>query len=185
MSRARRTALALTGFLLVLGLVAGCARSVDGEALTPQEAAIGGDQSTVDSDRYENLLLECEILAPSTIARVVGGSAAYGTFVGAICRWAVLTGGAMTSVTFTWYEWGSINHEKEIAKDLGYETENIKIASQTAFTARDPQRPQICGVTARAPSRGVLTWWVEPAGDPGDPCAAPTELMELLLTGGQ
>ncbi|MBD0023463.1 DUF3558 domain-containing protein [Gordonia pseudamarae] len=173
---------AVTALLAAMLLLAGC--SVDGEPVAVGQRDTGGD-SQVDTDRYDNLLLECDILSDATISKVLGGGSVQGTFVGAICRW-IVTGATTTSVTFTWYESGSLNSEKQIAKKFGYTTENIKIASQTGFTQRDPKDPGKCGVTARAPSRGVFTWWTEPRGGAAaDPCAAPTKLMELVLSGGQ
>ncbi len=177
--------LAVLALLLVVGLGTACARTVDGTAVAVG-AADNQQEGHVDTDQFDNLLLECQVLAAPKIAEVVGGTTARGTFNGAICRW-IVEGAVLANVTFNWFEWGNPTVEKDTAKQLGYETENIKIAGQTAFTQRDPKRPAVCGVTARAPSRGVYTWWVEPSGSaaPADPCAAPTKLMELLLTGGQ
>ena len=181
----RRTLALLAAVVLGLAVFAGCARTVDGEPL-PVGAAGQSGTSDVDTDQFDRLLLECEVLPDETIADVVaGGGFAEQSFSGAICRWLV-SGNDTVSVTFNWFEWGSINVEKETAKKLGFTTENIKIASQSAFTQRSPDRPGLCGVTARAPSRGVITWFVEPrSAPPGDPCAAPIKLMELLLRGGQ
>ncbi|MDY6809240.1 MAG: DUF3558 domain-containing protein [Actinomycetota bacterium] len=179
----RRVIAVLGAVLVVLGVATGC--TVDG---TPVAVGAADDQQSgnVDTDQFDNLLLECSVLSPNQIAEAVGGTIARGTFNGAICRW-IVEGSITAGVTFNWFEWGDPNVEKDTAKELGYETENIKVASQAAFTQRDPNRPAICGVTARAPSRGVYTWWVEPrtSAVPADPCAAPIKLMELLLTGGQ
>jgi hypothetical protein len=182
----RRTLAGLLALLAVILLGAtACARTIDGDPVAVG-AADNEQEGAVDTDQYDKLLLECQILAPDRIAEVVGGGVARGTFNGAICRW-IVEGPAIVGVTFNWFEWGSLNVEKETAKKLGYETENIKVASQAAFTQRDPDRPAMCGVTARAPSRGVYTWWVEPrtTATAADPCAAPIKLMELLLSGGQ
>ncbi|MED5802409.1 DUF3558 domain-containing protein [Gordonia sp. Z-3] len=180
----RRSLLAvLAAVLMSLGMATGC--SVDG---TPVAVGAADDQQpgNVDTDQFDNLLLECSVLSPMQIADAVGGTVARGTFNGAICRW-IVEGTTTAGVTFNWFEWGDPNVEKDTAKELGYQTENIKVASQAAFTQRDPDRPAVCGVTARAPSRGVFTWWVEPrtSAVPADPCAAPIKLMELLLSGGQ
>ncbi|GAC67845.1 DUF3558 domain-containing protein [Gordonia soli] len=175
----------LVAAMLIVGVSSACARSVDGDAVAVGQA--DNDQpGAVDTDQFDKLLLECQIVSTDQIAKVVGGGVARGTFNGAICRW-IVEGPAIVGVTFNWFEWGSLNAEKETAKKLGYETENIKVASQTAFTQRDPKRPAMCGVTARAPSEGVYTWWVEPrtTATAADPCAAPIKLMELLLSGGQ
>ncbi|GAA1479758.1 DUF3558 domain-containing protein [Gordonia sinesedis] len=182
---ARRRAPAMLAALLLLAVaLAGCARTVDGEAVAVG-AADSDQEGNVDTDQFDKLTLECQVVSTAQIAKIVGGTAAEGTFNGAICRWLV-DGPAAANVTFNWFEWGNLNVEKDTAKKLGYTTENIRVASQAAFTQRDPKRPAVCGVTTRAPSRGVYTWWVEPVGAAAaDPCAAPTKLMELLLTGGQ
>ncbi len=181
----RRTLSLVAVLIMLVGLGSACARSIDGEPVAVG-AADNEQEGNVDTDQFDKLLLECEVLSPAKIAEVVGGQVARGTFNGAICRW-IVEGSVTAGVTFNWFEWGNPTVEKETAKKLGYETENIKIASQAAFTLRDPKRPAVCGVTARAPSRGVYTWWVEPrtSAVPADPCAAPTKLMELLLSGGQ
>lgn len=181
----RRPRLVLfAALLLVAGLLAGCARTIDGEAVAVG-AADNQQDGNVDTDQFDNLTLECQVVSAPQIAKIVGGTGAQGTFNGAICRW-IVDGPVTANVTFNWFEWGDLTVEKDTAKRFGYTTENIKVASQTAFTQRDPKRPAVCGVTTRAPSRGVYTWWVEPAGAaPADPCAAPIKLMELLLNGGQ
>jgi Protein of unknown function (DUF3558) len=179
----------VTGSLLILlatvVLLAGCTRAVDGDA-----TAIGGGSGTADgnvnTDDYKRLMYECEMVAPQSIATAAGGTLAEPGFYGAICRWTV-NGPVVTEVTFNWFEFGDIEVEKSTAKKLGYTTENVKVASVTAFTAVNPARPAACGITARAPGGGIYTWFVEPrsATPIGDPCAAPTKLMELLLGGGQ
>lgn len=173
----------LTAFLLLIGVLTGC--TVDGQAVSSEQA--NADQSgNVDTDRFDKLTLECQVLSTAQIAKAVGGTLARGTFNGAICRW-IVDGAVAANVTFNWFEWGDFSVEKDAAKRLGYTTENVRIVSQAAFTQRDPKRPAVCGVTSRAPTRGVYTFWVEPIGGAAaaDPCVAPTKLMELLLNGGQ
>ncbi|MFW0795444.1 DUF3558 domain-containing protein [Gordonia sp. CPCC 205515] len=183
----RRIVGVVAALLLIVAVSAACARSIDGEPVAVG-AADNEQEGAVDTDQFDKLLLECQVLSAAQIGQAVGGEGAIarGTFNGAICRW-IVEGSTLADVTFNWFEWGDPNVEKETAKKLGYETENIKVASQAAFTQRDPKRPAVCGVTARSPSRGVYTWWVEPrtAAVPADPCAAPIKLMELLLSGGQ
>lgn len=181
----RRAAGAVLALLAVMTLLAGCTRAVDGDA-TSIGGGDGSSDGNVDTDRYDGLMYECEMLQTSVIAKTVGGTVAAPGFFGAICRW-VVNAPVIADVTFNWFEWGDIDVEKNTAKELGYTTENVKVASVTAFTQRNPARPASCGVTARSPDRGVYTWWVEPRTTTaiGDPCAAPTKLMELLLGGGQ
>ncbi|MGB6247014.1 MULTISPECIES: DUF3558 domain-containing protein [Gordonia] len=154
--------------------------TVDGTAVR-EGRSVGTDTGHVDTDRFEKLLAECEVLPAAKIAQVIGGTTASPNFFGANCRWVVMP--QQVDVTFNWFEWGDYNLEKETAQRLGFTTENIAIQSQSAFTQRDPKRPHVCGVTAKATAGGVFTWWVEPeGGQAGDPCIAPTKLMELILT---
>ncbi|MGB6041471.1 MAG: DUF3558 domain-containing protein [Gordonia sp. (in: high G+C Gram-positive bacteria)] len=156
--------------------IAGC--RVDGTAVREG----GVDTGHVDTDQFDNLLSECEVLPGPTIAKAVGGTSADPNFFGANCRWIVSP--QIIDVTFNWFEWGDYNLEKETAQNMGFTTENISVRSQSAFTQRDPQRPSVCGVTAKATAGGIFTWWVEPeAPQGGDPCAAPIKLMELILSG--
>ncbi|GGF23777.1 DUF3558 domain-containing protein [Williamsia phyllosphaerae] len=184
----RRVSVALAVLVAVLALVlSSCSRSVDGEAVPLGGGAqSGSSDGNVDTDQFDKLLLECSLLTTDQIAKAVGGEAAQSSFNGAICRW-VVSGAVTTGVTFNWFESGNQRAEKDVARKLGYTTENVRISSTAAFTQRDPRRPAACGVTANSPARGVYTWWVEPraTGASGDPCAAPTKLMELVLSGGQ
>ncbi|EGD54323.1 DUF3558 domain-containing protein [Gordonia neofelifaecis] len=175
-----RRGIAVIVAVLAVGItLAAC--TVDGEAVR-EGRAVGTDKGHVDTDQFDKLLAECEVLPSSTIAKAVGGTTAESNFFGANCRWIVQP--QQIDVTFNWFEWGDYNLEKETAQNLGFTTENISVQSQAAFTQRDPKRPQVCGVTAKSPAGGIFTWWVEPeAAQPGDPCAGPIKLMELILTG--
>ena len=171
MRRVRRVVVPLLVALAVLvGALSGC--TVDGQAVSSEQA--NADQpGNVDTDRFDKLTLECQVLSTAQIAKAVGGTSARGTFNGAICRW-IVDGPVTANVTFNWFEWGDFNVEKDTAKRLGYTTENVRIVSQAAFTQRDPKRPAVCGVTTRAPTRGVYTFWVEPIGGAAaaDPCGS-------------
>lgn len=175
----RRTRKAIAAGALALAAavtLVGC--SVDGTAVREG----GVDTGHVDTDKFNNLLSECEVLPAPTIAKAVGGTSASSNFFGANCRWIVAP--QVTDVTFNWFEWGDYNLEKETAQNMGFTTENISIRSQAAFTQRDPKRPGVCGVTSKATAGGIFTWWVEPeSAQAGDPCAAPIKLMELILSG--
>lgn len=179
----RHAAIALLVLLCSVTLLGGCARSIDGEPVPLGHQSDNGG-SSVDTGEYTGTDQECERLPGRTIAEVVGGGGAQAGFFGANCRWIVNTS-PPTGVTLNWFEWGELSVEKDAAQAQGYETENIRIASQTAFTMRDPDRPSVCGVTSNAPE-GIFTWFVEPQGAAnGDACDAPIKLMELILVGGQ
>ncbi|MCF8570131.1 DUF3558 domain-containing protein [Gordonia sp. HY002] len=182
MARIRMRRAVAASALATAAVLAVGACDVDGTPVREgREAAV--DTGRVDTDKFENLLAECEILPAKQIADAVGGQIADPSFFGANCRWTVMAP-TTVEVMFNWFEWGSYTHEKDTAKRLGYTTENITVRSQAAFTARDAKRPNVCGVTSKAPSGGVYTWWVEPSGGAhGDACDAPIKLMALILTG--
>lgn len=174
----KRVAAAVVAAVAATSLVA-C--EIDGQAVR-EGRSVGADTGHVDTNRFDKLLAECEVLPASVIAKAVGGTTAQPNFYGANCRWIVLP--QSTDVTFNWFEWGDYNLERETAQRLGFVTENVQVRSQSGFTQRDPARPQVCGVTAKAQAGGIFTWWVEPVGAPeGDACAAPIKLMELILSG--
>jgi len=137
----------------------------------------GGDVKTSD---YPQLQVECDRLNKDTLANAVGGGDAENTFSGAICRWVVSGPAGNTYVTFNWFETDNMPTEKRIAQQLGYTTANIKVNGYGAFTQQNPKRANMCGVTTNAPTGGIYTWFVE-GPNSGDPCAAPTKLMELLV----
>ncbi|MCK0438502.1 DUF3558 domain-containing protein [Gordonia alkaliphila] len=173
-----RRAVAVTTAFVVLGTTAACTTVVDGDA--QRVGAEAAQKGQVDTSDFEGLLTECQILPAADIAEAVGGGSAERGFNGAICRWVVV-GGGVTDVTLAWYEWGDFNLEKQTAQRLGFTTENIQVNSLAGFTQRDPTRPQVCGVTAKSPGRGTLTWWVEPHAAGPDACASAIALMELVL----
>lgn len=163
----------------ILGL-AGCTTTVDGHA-----TRVGGgdaDKGAVDTNDFEGLLTECEIVSPKQMSEALGGGTVSRSFNGAICRW-VVGGATITDLTLAWYEWGDFNLEKQTAQRLGFTTDNIQVNSVAAFTATDPKRPEVCGVTAKSPGRGTITWWTEPHGAvTGDPCQGAIKLMELVIS---
>ena len=179
MKRARYALAALAATPLLL---TGC--TIDGTPVATGQGDTGGD-SKVDTDRYDNLLLECNILSDSTIAKVVGGAVAQGTFVGAICR---------VDRHRRDHHIGDI-HLVRIGQPSTQRSRSPRNSATPPRTSRSPVRRAShsatqdsakCGVTARALSRGVFTWWDRATWrDPADPCAAPTKLMELVLSGGQ
>ncbi len=179
-SRLRRGVLA-AAVIPVLLLGAGCARG-GGDGGSGGRVTAGPQKGDVDTSQFEGLLTECQIVPEADIARAVGGGYADRGFNGAICRWVVTSPGVI-DVTLAWYEWGDFNLEKRTAQRLGFETENIQVNSVAAFTMRDPARPAVCGVTAKSPGRGTITWWAEPKSEPvGDPCAGPIKLMEMVIS---
>ena len=69
MSPRRRLALTIVALAVVLGMV-GC--TVDGK---PYPEGVAQPKGHVDTDRFDKLTLECQILSPSQIGKAVGGGA--------------------------------------------------------------------------------------------------------------
>ncbi|MFT4201056.1 DUF3558 domain-containing protein [Gordonia sp. (in: high G+C Gram-positive bacteria)] len=173
MKRFRRAA-AVVALAATVG-IAGC--TTDG---TPHPEGQVKKKGQVNTDKFDKLTLECQILNPMQIGKAIGGAVPSPGFNGAICRWTVL-GPRITTVTFNWFEWGTVSAEQRTAKKMGYETENIKINGISAVQQTKSGR-NICGVTAKAPSRGIYTWFVESPGPAAaDPCDGAKKLMELVL----
>lgn len=165
----------MTAVLIVVGLltITGC-----GSSDSREPSATPTRQARVDTDKFERLSLECQLLTRTQIAEAIGAPITGNEFTGPICRWEA---SGDVWVSFHWFEWNTLQREKSVAKQLGYQTETIKIGSTTAFTQVNPARPGTCGVTAKSPGRGLYTWFVNRPAAVSDPCAAPKKLMELSL----
>ncbi len=165
--RAGGGAAVLAAALLLTGCASGSG-TADPEPAERDEAA-----------EYVRLLEECEIVSDERIAQIVGVDGVRNTFHGAVCRWEVAGAGPEASVTLNWFERGSMRTEKSAAEQMGYTVDNEKIGGAVVYVMRDPDDPQTCGATVRAPGAGVVGWWV--TGHP-DPCPAAWGLAEATLS---
>ncbi|GAB20803.1 hypothetical protein GOEFS_132_00340 [Gordonia effusa NBRC 100432] len=165
----------LAAVLCGILVLTGCGGSSQDSAAT---SSTPSRQARVDTDKFERLSLECQLLTITEIAKAVGASIKDNEFSGPICRWEA---SGDVWVSFHWFEWNTIRREKSVAASLGYATEIIKIGSATGFTQTKADRPGTCGVTAKSPGRGIYTWFVNRPAAVEDPCAAPKKLMELSL----
>lgn len=179
----RRVARAAVAAACVGLMAAGCGSTIEG---TPQpegaykpEGAYRGEAG--DIGEFTRLLEECNALTDEKIAEVVGADAIVRGFFGAICRWDAVGATGSTRVTFNWFETGSLETERTVSEELGYEVSNISIEGRRALQVRRPADPGSCNVTAGSPSGGVFGWWVQYGAAGGDPCAAATTLAELTL----
>ncbi|NLE78380.1 MAG: DUF3558 domain-containing protein, partial [Rhodococcus sp.] len=161
----RRIARAAVAAVTAL-IVAGCTSTVEG---TPQPEGSGGVAAGELGD-FTRLLEECNALTDEKIAEVIGADAIVRGFFGAICRWDAVGAMGTTSVTFNWFETGSLETERSVADGLGYEVSNISIEGRRALAVRQPADPGSCNVTAGSPSGGVFGWWVQYGAGGGDPC---------------
>lgn len=173
--------------LFSLLFVISCSRVIEGSPSSLEGGIAGQSQVLVgDGDTFPGLLKECERLSRTKIFDTVtgtkgSGKSAVSSFSGAICRWYVSADPGY-HVTFNWFETNTLRREKSVVEELGYRTEIVQIAQQTAVVSTIAVRPGLCGVTANAP-QGIFTWWVESSVARADVCAAPKKLMELILTG--
>ncbi|WP_081706219.1 DUF3558 domain-containing protein [Nocardia sp. CNY236] len=183
----RRVVAVVLGAVIALFLTS-CGRVVSGSA----QPAGGSDRANtrpdeVNSrlDKLDKLLRECDILSPKQIETAVGkGTAVDDSFFGAVCMWDLRGGpSGRGMVTLNWYENGTLSNEKQTNNKLGYHTTNITVEGSLALRTQRPNDPDSCGVTASAPDRGVIGWWVnyEPGSNHTDPCGAAVKLMEMTL----
>lgn len=165
--------------LSVLGILSGCARSVDGTAVK----AGSGDVPRNDTSQqnYPNLLKECDVLTTDILAKTVGADPLdiQSTFVGAVCRWQAANPAGLIDITRFWYEQGSLDNERKVADFLKYQVESRTIAGVQSIVMRPNDPNGACGVASDA--AGVVGWWVNPQAPGIDACAQAIKLMELTL----
>ncbi|MFC9552663.1 DUF3558 domain-containing protein [Rhodococcus sp. NPDC056960] len=175
MTAGRRLAAALASAMLL----AGCGTSVTGTAL-PEGASASGDGG---SPQFDKLLRECDAVPNDKIAETLGGDGIDQYFYGAVCMWTVSSAAGSIDVTFGWFENNSLQRERGVAEQLGYQVEATTIAGTSAFSARRPGDSATCGITAAY--SGVITWWVQQRSGTGDPCVGARTLAELTLQRNQ
>ena len=156
--------------LRLAALAIPCCCSPGARSTAPVATGQATPAATSGRGPLHNLLLECNILSDSTIAKVVGGAVAQGAFVGAICP--VDRRGATTIGDIHLVRIGQPQLRSRSPK-FGCTTENIKIASRAGFALRDPRTPPNAVSPPGPEPRSVhvvdrATW-----RDPADPCAAP------------
>lgn len=166
--RAIAAAVCLLSAFLVL---AGCSRTV------PGEAAAGGSGAGPAAQKYAKLLEECAVVPEDTIAQVTGIRVPWGTFSGAVCRWRSLDGAA--DIQLNWFETGTLEREKAVAGRLGYTVEPVRVSGALAYVLQPPDDPSSCGAVGRAGGAGVIGWWVH--STPAEPCEAARKLLELSV----
>lgn len=159
MNHLRRIGVAVVAIAAVFSL-AGC-NGGDNNPLPRGNDPVRPKGHVDSTDKYDKVTLEYQIVSPAEIGKAIGGAVGSPDFNGAICRWTVYGAMRMT-VTFNWFEWGSMSVEQRTAKKLGYETENVKVNG-----ARPSPRPRPAATSAASPPRRPAagsTWFVEAEG---------------------
>ena len=177
--RARRAAACFVATLAGLVVLTGCTQTVEGSAA---RAGAGDVPRNNDSQRqYPNLLKECDVLTEDILAETVGADPLdiQSTFVGAVCRWQAANPAGLVDITRFWFEQGSLDHERQVSQELGYDIEDRSIAGIQSFVMRPNDPNGACGVASDA--AGVVGWWVNPQAPGIDACGMAIKLMELTL----
>ena len=84
----------------------------------------------------------------------------------------------IVDVTFSWYETGNLDRERELASERGATITEKVVERHQAFLARRDTTGAACSATAAA-GTGVLSWWVQFRGQrSGDPCKDAEKLLD-------
>lgn len=164
--------------LATTAALAGCAQTVSG---TAQRA----DTVAADSDRsYGYVENRCGLLDDDTVAATLGAGAITRPYSGAVCQYLLsprAAGAATVDVTFSWFDTGSLQRERDLAAARGADVTDVVVERHKAFAARRDTTGAACSATAAAGS-GVLSWWVQYRGrSTGDPCIDAEKLLSATL----
>lgn len=154
-----------------------CSQTVGG---TAQRA----DSGVPDPERsYGYVDDRCGLLDDSTVQATFGADDVTRPYSGAVCQYILTrrSGAETIDVTFSWFDTGDLDRERELLTARGAELNEIVIERHDAFSARRDTTGAACSATAAA-GTGVLSWWVQFRGQPtGDPCADAEKLLSATL----
>ena len=170
----------------VAAIVAGCSSTVSGTARRAHPDAPDPTRS------YGYVDDRCGLLLDGTIQETLSADHVVRPYSGAVCQY-VLTRGDTGSdvgapapqtidVTFSWFESGSLERERELAAERGATITATDVERHQAFLARRDTTGAACSATAAA-GTGVLSWWVQFRGPSsgGDPCQDAEKLLSATL----
>lgn len=172
--------------------VAGCSHTIDG-------AAQRASADTADTDRSFGYVDDrCGLLVDSTVQEILAADNLVRPYSGAVCQYvlsrktqpgpeAISDSPAMLNVIFSWFEKGSLDRERAVARSRDAEITDVVVERHQAFVARRDVTGAACAATAAAGS-GVISWWVQfrkaggavQAGK-GDPCQDAKKLLLATL----
>lgn len=175
----RRVGLFLFVAVIATATVSGCAQTVSGTANR-------ADPGVPDPDRsYGYVDDRCGLLDDATVQATLDADEITRPYSGAVCQYILSrrsTGGAAAiDVTFSWFESGNLDRERDLAEARGAAVTDIVVERHKAFSARRDTTGTACAATAVAGS-GVLSWWVQYRGQTnGDPCVDAEKLLSATL----
>lgn len=172
--------------------VAGCSHTIDG-------AARRASADTDDPDRSFGYADDrCGLLVDSTVQEILAADNVVRPYSGAVCQYVLSRNAqpgpqpnssspAMLDVIFSWFEEGSLDRERAVARSRDAEITDVVVERHQAFLARRDVTGAACSATAAAGS-GVISWWVQfrsasgavQAGK-GDPCRDAKKLLSATL----
>ncbi|MBN3512949.1 MULTISPECIES: DUF3558 domain-containing protein [Mycobacteriaceae] len=172
--------------------VAGCSHTIDG-------AAQRASADTADPDRSFGYVDDrCGLLVDSTIQEILAADNVVRPYSGAVCQYVLSRktqpgaepnagSPAMLDVIFSWFEKGSLERERAVARSRDAQITDVVVERHQAFVARRDVTGAACWATASAGS-GVISWWVQFRGAgaagqaaKGDPCQDAKKLLSATL----
>ncbi|PRC46760.1 DUF3558 domain-containing protein [Mycobacterium sp. ITM-2017-0098] len=181
-SRVARCLLVAVSLLVAVtttATLAGCAQTVSG---TAQRA----DAGIPDPGRsYGYVDDRCGLLDNSSVQATLDADEVTRPYSGAVCQYILSrrSGGDVATIdaTFSWFDTGSLQRERELAVARGSVVTDAVVERHKTFFARRDTTGAACSATASAGS-GVLSWWVQYRGQTtGDPCRDAEKLLSATL----
>lgn len=166
--------IAVTAVVAVV-TVAGCAQTVSGSAQRATSAVPDPDRS------YGYVEDRCGLLVDETVQETLGADNVTRPYSGAVCQYVLFRGDETVDVTYSWFETGRLDRERNLAAERGATLTETVVERHEAFTARRDTTGAACSATAAA-GTGVLSWWVQYRDQrAGDPCADAEKLLSATL----
>ena len=128
----------------------------------------------------------CGLLDDTSVQATLEADDVTRPYSGAVCQYILSrkSGSAPATtidVTFSWFETGRLERERELMAARGAVVPNIVVERHDAFSARRDTTGAACSATASA-GTGVLSWWVQYRGQStGDPCVDAEKLLSATL----
>lgn len=166
----------------VAAIVAGCSSTVSGTARRAHPAVPDPTRS------YGYVADRCGLLLDSSVQEALAADNVVRPYSGAVCQYVLTRGDAgaeapqVIDVTFSWFESGSLERERELATERGATITDADVERHEAFLARRNTTGAACSATAAA-GTGVLSWWVQFRGKDlsADPCPEAEKLLSATL----
>jgi hypothetical protein len=136
-----------------------------------------------DPDRsYGYVEDRCGLLLDTSIQETLGAENVTRPYSGAVCQYVLSRGSAMLDVTYSWFETGTLDRERQVAEQRDADITDVLVERHQAFLARRDTTGAACSATAAA-GTGVLSWWVQLRDQAdGDPCADAQKLLTATLS---